>query len=96
MDALDKSFIITYSNHFKVDDKIFAFRKKELFEISNVPTWVQLQYHSGSKGYWINRKWFSLSKIKELIVNEEIKVDVSDLQWYIQEQLEGVFNLMSA
>jgi hypothetical protein len=31
------AYVITYSNHFKITDAIFAFRKKKLFEISKIP-----------------------------------------------------------
>ena len=36
-----------------------------------------------------------MSKLKasQLLVNEPKQVDVSDLQWYQQENLNGVFNL---
>lgn len=84
---------ITYTNYFKIDNKTFAFRKKELFEISLVPNWMPLKDNSGSKGYWINSKWYSFSKIKTMIVSENITVDVSKLQWYKQVELTEVFNL---
>jgi hypothetical protein len=87
------TYVITYSNHFKISDTIFAFRKKELFEISKIPIYKKQIEVSGCKGYWLKGKFYSLSKLKELIVNEPIDVDVSDLQWYQQEQLNHVFNL---
>ena len=86
-------YTITYSGHFKVNDKTFAFRLKELFDITNIPIHLPIKDNNGSKGYWIDRKWYSLSKIKEMYVNNPITVDVSDLQWYQQEQLNNVFNL---
>ena len=92
MQPLD-NYIITYSNHFKIGDKTFAFRKKELFDISNNPMWLQLKDNNGSKGYWINRSWYSLTKIKTLILNEDINVNVSNLAWNIQIDLDEVFNL---
>lgn len=92
MQTLDK-YIITYSNYFKVDNKTFAFRKKNLFDITNTPKLLELKDNNGSKGYWINRRWFSLTKINGLIINKEIKVDVSDLQWHEQIKLDEVFNL---
>lgn len=91
--TLDNDYFITYSNYFKVDDKTFSFRKKELFDISDIPKKIDLKDNNGSKGYWINRNWFSLSKIKELINKQEIKVDVSSLQWHKQIELDKVFNL---
>lgn len=84
---------IIYTNYFKIENKIFAFRKKELFEITSIPLWMPLQDNSGSKGYWINSKWYSLSKIKTMIVNENKTVDIGQLQWYKQVELTEVFNL---
>lgn len=92
MKTLDK-YIITYTNYFIVDGKTYAFRQKELFNITNTPDWIQLKDNNGSKGYWINRKWYSLTKIEDLIIKEEKKVDISDIQWYQQEQVNHIFNL---
>lgn len=90
---LDNNYIITYSNYLKIENKVFSFRRKVLFDITNLPTLLDLKDNGGSKGYWINRKWYSLTKIKNFIKKEEIKVDVSQLQWYQQIQLNEVFNL---
>jgi len=90
---LDIKYIITYSNHFEIDNKTFAFRKKCLFNITNIPKLLELKDNNNCLGYWINRKWYSLSKLKEIVVSKEITVDVSDLQWYDQLKLDNVFNL---
>ena len=87
-------YTITYTNYFKVDNKIFAFRKKELFNISTTPKHLPIKSNNGSNGYWINREWYSLSRIKQLIINEPLKVDVSNLQWNEQAELDEVFNLI--
>ena len=87
------NYFITYSNYFKLENRVFAFRKKELFDITNIPTHIQLKYNNNCKGYWINRKWFSLSKLEDLIVKEKVVKDVSSLQWYKQINLDHVFNL---
>jgi hypothetical protein len=87
------TYFITYSNYFKVDNKTFAFRKMVLFDITSNPSKLDLKENNGSKGYCINREWYSLSKIKPLVVKDEIKVDVSDLQWHKQIELDHVFNL---
>ncbi len=92
-ETLDNIYIITYSNHFEFNGKILAYRKKVLFDITNIPNALFLANNNGSNGYWINRKWLSESAIKRLIKQEPKLVDVSDLQWYLQEQLNGVFNL---
>ena len=86
-------YTITYSNHFKVDNKTFAFRKKLLFDITETPAYKPMLNNNGSIGIWVNRKWVSLSAMKKLIINEPLTVDVSNAQWYIQEQLNHCFNL---
>lgn len=86
-------YFITYSNYFKLENRVFAFRKKELFDITNIPTHIELKDNNNCKGYWINRKWFSLSKLENLIVKEKVIKDVSSLQWYKQINLDYVFNL---
>jgi hypothetical protein len=53
---LDNGYFITYSNYFKIDDKTFAFRKKVLFDISNLPLKLELKDNNNCLGYWINRK----------------------------------------
>jgi hypothetical protein len=90
MDTFDK---IIYSNHFKVDDRTFAFRKKLLFDITDTPRYLPEQNNSGSRGYWINRRWFSLSKIKTIVLNEPKEVDIKGLAWYQQINLTECFNL---
>ena len=84
---------IVYSNYFELEDKRYSFRKKVLFDITNLPRKLDLKDNNNCLGYWINRKWYSLSKIKNLIKNEKIIVDVSSLQWYEQINLNEVFNL---
>ena len=89
---LDNSYFITYSNYFEIDGKVFAFRKKQLFDISDIPKRLELKDNNNCLGYWINRKWYSLSKLEPLVRIEEKIVDVSDLQWYDQIKLEYVFS----
>lgn len=91
--TLDNTYFITYSNYFEFENRVFAFRKKQLFDITSTPTYLQLKDNNRSKGYWINRQWLSLSAIEKLIVKGEKTVDVSDLQWYLQIRLDGVFDL---
>lgn len=85
--------IIIYSNYFELENRVFAFRKKQLFEITNLPTLLILKDNNNCLGYWINRKWFTLSKLKPLIKKEEKIVDISSLQWYEQINLKEVINL---
>lgn len=86
-------YSIIYSNYFKIENSTFAFRKKELFEITNIPTHKKLIEVSGCKGYWLCGKFYSLAKIKNLIITKPKEIDVSDLQWYQQINLDHVFNL---
>jgi hypothetical protein len=90
---LDNGYFITYSNYFKIDNKTFSFRKKVLFDISNLPLKLELKDNNNCLGYWINRKWYSLSRIKDLVKVENVKKDVSILQWNEQLHLDYVFNL---
>ena len=85
--------IIIYSNHFELENRVFAFRKKHLFDITNLPKLIELKDNNNCLGYWINRKWFTLSKLKPLVKTEEKIIDVSSLQWFEQMHLIGVFNL---
>ena len=88
---LDTQYIITYSNYFKIENKVFSFRKKVLFDITETPKQLELKDNNNCLGYWINRKWFSLSKIKELVKVGLIKKDVTNLQWHEQIKLDYVF-----
>lgn len=94
METLDtEKYTITYSNHFEFNNRIFAYRNKILFDITNIPTALFCVNNNGCLGYWINRKWISESAIKPMVIMNSKEVDVSDLQWYLQEQLNHVFNL---
>ncbi len=91
--TLDNEYFITYSNYFKIENRTFAFKNKVLFDITETPKYLELKDNNGSLGYWINRRWYSLTKIKPFIIQSPIVVDVSLLQWYQQIQLDYVFNL---
>ena len=90
---LDTNYSITYSNYFEFEGKTFAFRRKELFDITSIPKYMDLKNNNNCFGYWINRKWVSQSKIESIIIRKPKVVDVSDLQWNIQLHLDYVFNL---
>jgi hypothetical protein len=82
-------YIITYSNLLEFEGKKLAFRKRELFDVSVIPTLI----NRSDQGWWIGRKLLTPTKAKELIKNITFEVDITDLQWYQQEQLNHVFNL---
>ena len=84
---------IVYSNYFELENRVFAFRKKELFDITFTPKLLELKDNNNCLGYWVNRKWFSLSKLEDLVIRENKNVDISNLQWFEQINLQEVFNL---
>ena len=93
MEVPKNDYFITYSNYLIFENQILAFRKKELFNISNIPTLVN--FNESANAWIINRRHLSKSKASQLLVNEPKKVDVSHLQWYNQINLDHVFNLTS-
>lgn len=86
---LSIEYKITYSNHFYWEGFKLAFRKKELFEISEIPSHVKRT----NQGWWFGKKLLTPDVVSSLIKMDPIEIDVSNLQWYIQEQLNHVFNL---
>lgn len=88
-DTIIEKYIITYSNSFVFEGQIFAFRKKELFNVTEMPKIIK----RSNQGWWIGRVLLTESKVKELLTKTEVKKDITDLQWYQQEQLNNVFNL---
>ena len=91
--SLVMEYIITYSNHFIIENSIFAFRKKELFDISKSPIMKSKIEVGGCVGYWLKGKFYSLSSLQEVIINEPIEKDVTDLQWFEQINLNEVIIL---
>ncbi len=86
-------YSITYSNYFILEGRTFSFRKKQLFDIIETPKLIELKDNNNCLGYWINRKWYSLSRLKDFVLKEEKIVNVSNLQWHEQINLDHVFNL---
>ena len=85
---MENKYIITYTNSFEFNKRLLSFRKKELFDITENPK------HIPFLGHWnINRVQLSVTKAKELCKLNPINKDISDMQWYIQEQLNHVYNL---
>lgn len=81
-------YIIIYNYSFEFNGRLLAFRKKELFDITDMPTLIPFV------GHWnIKRVQLSVSKAKELCKPIKVNKDVTDLQWYQQEQLNHVINL---
>lgn len=91
MEKPNNEYFITYSNYLIFENQTLSFRNKELFNITNLP--IHIDFNVKANCWIINRKHLSKSKAKELLINEHKQVDVSQLQWYLQEQLNHVFNL---
>lgn len=87
----NNEYFITYSNSFYFENTLLSFRKKELFNISSIPKHVP--FNEIANCWLVNRKQLSLSKIKELVTQKEVIVDISDLRWNKQIELDYVFNL---
>lgn len=87
----NNEYFITYSNSFKFENVLLAFRKKELFNITDTPKLIP--FNENANCWLVNRKQLTISKVKELITNIPVIKDLSDLQWYQQINLDQVFNL---
>ena len=87
----NNEYFITYSNYLIFENRLLAFRNKLLFDITNTP--ILVNFNENAKAWLINRKHLSKSKAKELLINEPKQVDVSNLQWYQQINLDKTFNL---
>lgn len=87
--SIEKPYIITYSNHLFFEGKRLAFRKRELFIIDNLPSHVK----RSEQGWWIGKKLLTPTQAKQLTKNEPMQIDVTQMQWYDQEELNHVFNL---
>lgn len=87
----NNEYKITYSNSFEFEGILLAFRKKELFDISKLP--IHIPFNKIANCWLIKRKQLTLSKSQYLITNKQITVDVTNLQWFKQIELDAVFNL---
>ena len=93
------NYKIIYSNHFLFNGKTLAFRKGYLFDIGGVsPLYLPIKEDNGCQGWYITnkgvRKWLGKEKAKELAMQRIPKtIDVSDLQWCVQIELNECFNL---
>jgi hypothetical protein len=71
-------YIITYSNHLEFNNRTLAFRNKELFDITGIPSHIPFNLNDR---YWsVKGKQLTISKAQELIKKEPKEVDVTDLQ----------------
>jgi hypothetical protein len=91
MEKPNNEYFITYSNYLIFENQTLAFRQKELFNITNLP--VYIDFNINANCWIVNRKQLTKIKAKELLIKEPKIIDVSDLQWNIQINLDKVFNL---
>ena len=83
------SYKIIYTNLIHFNGVKLAFRKKELFNISSIP----IHINKSVQGWWIGGKLLTLGKIKEIVSEQETVMDISELQWNRQLELDCVFNI---
>lgn len=86
-----ESQTITYSNYLFFNGRTLAFRKKELFDITNTP--IHIPFNEKCKCWIIGRKQLTKLAAGRLLIKEPKVIYVSDLQWYAQVELDEVFNL---
>ena len=91
MEKPNNQYFITYSNYLIFENQTLAFRNKLLFNITNTP--ILIDFNVKANCWIINRKQLTIKKAKELLINEPKTVDVTDLQWYNQINLDKCFNL---
>jgi len=87
----NNEYYITYSNSFLFEGELFSFRKKELFNITKLPIFIP--FNNSSNSWVFKRKQLTISKAKKIIIIKKVTIDVSELQWYIQINLDAVFNI---
>ena len=86
---MDRNFIV-YSNYFEFNNRIFSYRKKLLFDITETPKALFCSNNKGFWGYWINNEWLNESSIKNYIINKQYKKDVSNLDIHLIKKLDEV------
>lgn len=81
---------IIYTNYFEFNNRIFSYRKKLLFDITDTPKALFCSNNKGFWGYWVNSEWLNENQIKEKIIVKNIKKDLSNLEPFIINQLNKV------
>lgn len=76
--------IITYKYGFFLNGKMYGFRLKSLYCLSDpIPSYVKLCYNCGSNGWWINGEWVSFSLAKSITKYINKKVDTINFRFDI-------------
>lgn len=81
---------IVYTNYFEFNNRIFSYRKKILFDITDTPKALFCSNYKGFWGYWIDRQWLNENSIKDYVIKKEYKKDVSELDLYLIKNLDEV------
>jgi hypothetical protein len=86
-ETIDKPYIITYSNHFVFEGKTFAFRKKELFDISGIPSLIERT----EQGWWIGRKLLEFWKCEwEIFCYVDSVQGMLDTKYEVEQKIKKI------
>lgn len=83
--------IIIYSNYFYFNNRIFAYRKKILFDITETPKALFCSSNKGFFGYWIYNEWLNENSISSFIIKNNIKKEINNVDKFMINQLDKVF-----
>ena len=87
--SIDKQSVF-YKYGFSINDVLHAFKNKNLFRVSdNSFELIKMTLNNNSRGYWIGRKFVYLSEIEIMTKQINKTIDISNFQWYIQEQIKA-------
>lgn len=81
---------IIYTNYFEFNNRLFSYRKKILFDITDTPKALFCSNNKGFWGYWIDREWLNENSIPSFLIKKEYKKEVSKEYLFIIEQLDKV------
>jgi len=83
---------IIYTNYFEFNNRMFSYRKRILFDITETPKALFCSNNKGFWGYWIDREWLNENSIKDFIIKKEIKKNVYNLEPYVIKILDEVIS----
>lgn len=62
---------ITYSNYFYFADRIFAYKNKVLFDITEEPKALFCINNKGFWGYWVEDHWLNEGSIPQILIKKQ-------------------------
>ncbi len=62
---------IIYSNHFRFNNRIFAYKNRVLFDITKEPKALFCISNKGFWGYWIDDQWLNENNIPSMLIKKE-------------------------